>query len=299
MWPQVRGGLSRHRELALGVAFAGIAAWELVEVLALRLPAGAATPLSLALHAGQVLIVVAVTWTVIRAWQEKTRNQRALARMVDKVVLAQEEERRRIAYDVHDGIAQLIVSAKLHADTAADLCGHDPGRAAREIGMARDRLERAVVETRRVLMALRPSAVDALGLAEAARLSVAEAARESGWSVRFEEDLREGRLPSAVETAAFRILQEALANVARHAKSTCLDVVLGRRAGWLHLEVRDDGVGFRPDADLATGRGLGLSSMQERALLLGGTCRIESRMGAGTTVSLRLPIGDGSAEAAG
>jgi two-component system NarL family sensor kinase len=111
---------------------------------------------------------------------------------------------------------------------------------------------------RRVLVALRPSAVDSLGLAEAARRSVAEAAREAGWSFRFTEDLRGGRLPSAVETAAFRILQEALANAARHADSHRLDVVLGRRAEWLYLEVRDDGVGFAPVVDAATGRGLGL-----------------------------------------
>jgi signal transduction histidine kinase len=87
---------------------------------------------------------------------------------------------------------------------------------------------------------------------------LAEAAREAGWSFRFTEDLRGGRLPSAVETAAFRILQEALANAARHADSHRLDVVLGRRAEWLYLEVRDDGVGFAPVVDAATGRGLGL-----------------------------------------
>lgn len=196
---------------------------------------------------------------------------------------------------MHDGVSQLIVSAKQHADTAADLWADDRTRAAREIDTARDRLGRAIVETRRVLRALRPSAVDALGLAEAARGSVEEAAREAGWSVRFTENLRGERLPAAVEAGAFRILQEALANAARHAGNRRLDVLLERGADWLYLEIQDDGVGFDPDVEIAGG-GLGLSSMRQRARLLGGTCRVESQVGTGTTVTVRLPLHHGRAQ---
>jgi signal transduction histidine kinase len=219
--------------------------------------------------------------------------------MVEKVVVAQEEERRRIAHEVHDGIAQLIVSAKQHVDTARDVATNDPARASRETGRAAQRLERAIIETRRVLQALRPSAVDSVGLVEAMRLALDEAGQEAGWSTRFVDRLGDARVPPAVETAAFRILQESLFNASRHARSTSVEVELSRRERWLHLEVRDDGVGLDGDPGPASGRGLGLAGMQERARVLGGTCRIDSGRGCGTSIRVALPLGAGSDDGAG
>src|SRR5262249_48884959 len=151
--------------------------------------------------------VLVVTWSMIRAWQQRTRYEDVLAGMVEKVVMAQEEERRRIAYDVHDGIAQLIVSAKQHVDTSRDLTESEPGRARPELARAARRLEGAIVETRRVLRALRPSAVDSLGLADAMRRALEDAGQDAGWAVHFTDTLGETALPPAVETAAYRILQ--------------------------------------------------------------------------------------------
>jgi signal transduction histidine kinase len=288
-------GIAKHRELALGLTFIGVAGWELMEVVALERPHGATGPLPLALHSIQIALVLVVTWTVIRAWQERSRYEDALARMVERAVMAQEEERRRIAYDVHDGIAQLIVSAKQHVDTARDLADVGPPRARHELARAGQRLEAAIVETRRVLRALRPSAVDSLGLADAMRRALDEAAGDAGWAARFVDELGDTPVPPAVETAAFRILQESLLNAARHANGTSVEVELGGRPGWLCLEVRDDGVGLRPEA--LSGRGLGLAGMRERARLLGGTCRIENRVGGGTAVSVALPLGPESPRA--
>src|SRR5262249_12844440 len=162
-WQSIWRVVTRHRELALGVTFVGVAGWELIEYLALERTNGNG-PLPLTLHAVQVLLGLGVTWLVIRAWRARTRHEEALARMVEKVVMAQEEERRRIAYDLHDGIAQLIVSAKQHVDTSRDVTARDPARATREMDRAAQRLEGAIVETRRVLRALRPTAVDSVGL---------------------------------------------------------------------------------------------------------------------------------------
>ena len=289
MWRTTWRVLTKHRELALVLIFAIAAGWELVEFLLLESPRGTRGPVALVMHSVQILIILAVARIVIRAWHERMRYEETLGAMVEKVLVAQEDERRRIAYDVHDGIAQLIVSAKQHVDTCRDLAETDDARAHHELERAAQRLEGAIVETRRVLRALRPSAVDSLGLADAMRRVLDEAAEEAGWAVRFVDNLGEGRVPAAVETAAFRILQESLLNASRHAKSSNVEVELTRHSGWLHLDVRDDGIGL--DETGAAGRGLGLRGMRERARLLGGTCRIEPRRGGGTAISVTLPLG--------
>jgi len=289
LWQAIWRAVARHWWLALALTFVAVAGWEVVEVLVLEKPHGATGAVPLALHSLQILLVLGIAWIVIRTWQERTRYEEALAAMVEKVVMAQEEERRRIAYDVHDGIAQLIVSAKQHVDTCRDLGGRDEARARHELGRAAQRLGGAIVETRRVLRALGPAATDSLGLAEAMRRALDDAAQDAGWTACFTDNLGDARMPAAVETAAFRILQESLLNASRHARSTRVHVELAQRVGWLHLEVRDDGVGL----DLAAagaGRGLGLSGMRERARLLGGTCRIEGGRGGGTAIRVALPL---------
>jgi signal transduction histidine kinase len=282
--------LGRDREIVLAAAFLAMASYELFEMWMFELSAG--SPLSVAVHTLQVVLILGATAVVLRAWRQKTAHEEALGRLIDKVVVAQEEERRRIAYDVHDGIAQLIVSAKQHLDTCADLWSRQPARAASELATGRDRLGRALVETRRVLVALRPSALAADGLVGALRRSLDEMAQDVGWSVSLRADVGATPLPSAVETALFRIFQEALANAARHADTSRIDVDLRRDGPWLVLHVRDHGCGF--DADGHHRRGLGLSSMQERARLLGGSCVIESAPQAGTRLVVRVPLGNGA-----
>lgn len=283
-----RRALGWYREIILAGAFLGMAAWELIEMWALERPPAAAWPLGLVMHALQVALILAATYAVLRAWQDKSAREAELARLVEKVIFAQEEERRRIACELHDGVAQLIVSAKQHVDTCGDLWRDDAARALRELVAGSDRLQRAIVETRRVLMALRPSAIDAIGLVNAARTVLDEAAQEAGWAVRFVERMPEARVPPTVETAAFRILQEALANARKHARTSRIEVELGGDEDWLRLDVRDHGVGVADAAGRS--RGLGLLSMRERARLLGGVCTIESAPGRGTRVRARLPM---------
>jgi signal transduction histidine kinase len=298
MWYGAWRVVGRHRELALVLIFLGAAGWELVEFLVMEGPRGVTGAWPLSLHSAQVVIAVGVAWAVFRAWQQRTSYEAVLTTMVEQNVMAQEEERRRIAYDLHDGIAPLIVSAKQHVDTGRDLAGRDATRATREFARAADRLDRAIVEIRRVLQALRPSAVASLGLAEAARRALDDAGQEAGWLTRFEEDMGDSRMSAAVETAAFRILQEGLANAARHAASTRVEVALHRRAGWLDLEVKDNGVGLGAGA-AQEGHGLGLAGMRERTRLLGGTFRIESVASGGTHIRVALPLGVGVGDAIG
>lgn len=218
-----------------------------------------------------------------------------------KLVLAHEDGRRRIAYDLHDGIAQLIVGAKQHLDTCRDLWDAHRRRAEEELVKGIDRLGKAIVETRSLLRALRPTPVEVTGLAGAVRQTVEEMGRDAGWSASFSERLGDARLPSAVETSVYRIVQEALTNAARHARASGVSVALGCEGGWLQLEVRDNGAGFDVQEVASAGRaqGLGLLSMRERAAGLGGSCGIESQPGGGTRIVVRLPLagrqpGDGS-----
>ena len=285
-WARAGVILRRHHEVVLAAAFVAMASYELLEMSTLE-PARASGR-SWLVHAVQVLVILAASYAVLRAWRRKTAHAEAMARLMEKVVVAQEEERRRVAYDLHDGVAQLIVSAKQHLDTCADLWPTASERAVLELGVGLERLEGAIVETRRVLLALRPAIVDDLGLPAAARQSLEQIAREVGWDVGFTENLGDARLPPAVETAAFRILQEALTNARKHASACRVHVELERQADWLVLAVRDSGTGLPVGA--VEGRGLGLASMGERARLLGGTCTVRSEPGGGTLVEARLPL---------
>jgi signal transduction histidine kinase len=286
-WSRVTAALRRHHEVILAAAFVAMASYELLEMLTLE-PARTSRR-SWLVHAVQVLVILAATYAVLRAWRGKTAHADAMARLMEKVVVAQDEERRRVAFDLHDGVAQLIVSAKQHLDTCADLLPMAHERAVGELGRGLERLDQAIVETRRVLLALRPAIVEDLGLGAAARQSLEQMARDVGWDVGFTENLGDGRLPEAIETAAFRILLEALNNARKHAGACRVEVALHREASWLVLAVRDSGGGL-PARDGAEARGFGLQSMGERARLLGGTCEVRSEPNGGTLVHARLPL---------
>jgi signal transduction histidine kinase len=289
----IGSALRRHHEVILAIAFVAIASYELLEMGTLE-PRG--SRLSWLLHAFQVFLILVVTYTVLRAWRRRAAHADAMARLMEKVVVAQEEERRRVAYDLHDGVAQLLVSAKQHLDTCADLSSVAASRASQELTLGLDRLARAITETRRMLLALRPAPVDEAGLVAAARESVDQAAQEAGWSVGFAENLNGLRVSPAVETAAFRILQEALANARKHAVASRVDVSLLRQGEWLVLEVQDAGRGLPASDGALDGRGLGLSSMRDRARLLGGSCTVRSQPGGGTLVLARLPLRPGAVD---
>ena len=287
-WSRVAASLRRHQEVALAAAFVAVASYELLEMRALE-PARTSWT-SWLVHTGQVVVILSASYAVLRAWRHKTAYAEAMARLMEKVVVAQEEERRRIAYDLHDGVAQLIVSAKQHLDTSTDLWPTASEQAARELNVGLERLDQAIVETRRVLLALRPAIVEDLGLPAAARQSLEQIARDVGWDIGFAENLGDARLPTTIEIAAFRILQEALTNARKHAGACRVDIELRRDADWLVVAVRDSGGGL-PAGSAASGRGLGLASMSERARLVGGTCAVRSELGGGTTVHARLPLG--------
>lgn len=219
-------------------------------------------------------------------------RERRLHELVGQMLVAQEEERRRIAYDVHDGLAQVAVAAHQHLQTFALHYRPRAARTREELDRALDLVRQTVGEARQIIADLRPTALDDFGLASAIRLQV-EALRAEGWQVSFDVGLGEERLPVALETALYRITQEALTNARKHAQSTQVRIKLERCGEAIRLRVQDWGCGFQPDAlssGDAPGARVGLSGMKERVALLGGHLDIQSRSGKGTSIVVEIPL---------
>ena len=210
-----------------------------------------------------------------------------LRRSRERLVSTREEERRRLRRDLHDGLGPRLAAQTLKVGSARSLYPRDPAVAdALLVGLEAD-MEAALSDIRDLVYGLRPPALDDLGLAGAIREAADRYATEDlRITVHAPEALRD--LPAAVEVAAYRIAQEALTNVVRHARAgSCL--VRLSVAGELELEVSDDGSGVPADRPA----GVGLSSMKERAAELGGTLEILSTPERGTRVLARLPLPDG------
>ena len=210
----------------------------------------------------------------------------------------QEQERRKIAYDIHDGIAQLMVSAQHHMETFAHLWRDDASLAEHQLVRGRTRLRQAVVETRRLMAQLRPVSLETLGLIPAVQQYLNELGKDAGWEIDYHAEVAALDLSSDGETALFRILQEALTNAWKHAQTPRVRLSLhteGEKDDLLVVCVQDWGIGFEPTRIHSDAQGIGLMGMRERSRQLGGVCSIESRPGRGTTVRLRIPLQHGEA----
>jgi signal transduction histidine kinase len=221
-----------------------------------------------------------------RLHRQLTSRERAYERFVEQVVAAQEAERRRLAADIHDGISQRLVSLSYHLDAADQTVREDPGYAAEQIVLARGLTDLTLDEARAAIGGLRPPVLDDLGLA-GGLASLARGVPE----VTIQLDLAEERLPEHVEVALYRIAQEALQNVQKHAQAASARILFSVQDDTARLEVRDDGVGFSPEPPSSSARGgYGLNSMAERAELIGGRLSIRSWPGSGTTVAAVVPV---------
>jgi signal transduction histidine kinase len=227
-----------------------------------------------------------------RLYGELTERENQLRRLVGKLITAQEEERRRVAYDVHDGLAQTAAAAHQRLQVFARHNRPDSARGQEDLDEALELVREVVGEAREVIHDLRPTVLDDFGLAAAVRLQV-QTLRSEGLEVGLEEALGDERLPPELETTLFRVAQEALTNVRKHARAAAVHVVLDRSGKAVRLMVRDEGRGFRPDeATKSNGPGerVGLSGMRERLSLLGGRFELQSEPGSGTTVKAEVDL---------
>ena len=208
---------------------------------------------------------------------------------------AQEEERRRLARDLHDEVNQALTAILLRLEALAQ---DTPAERADEVAELKRLVNQAMEELLTLARQLRPTVLDDLGLKAALAGNVSELDRRSSVNATFESTGTFQDLPADAQLVVYRVAQEALSNAAQHAGAAHIRVRLDRSNGAVELTVSDDGRGFTFDQ---ANRGLGLGGMRERALLVGGDLRIESRPRVGTRVRLHLPIEkmDGSSHTAG
>jgi two-component system sensor histidine kinase UhpB len=204
---------------------------------------------------------------------------------------AQEEERRRLARDLHDEVNQALTAILLRLEALAQETS--PERAP-ELAELKRLVNQAMDELLNLARQLRPSALDDHGLLAALETQLKRFSARSGIEARLDTSGDPDALPDVVQTAIYRVTQEALTNVTRHAGATVVELLVAEEEGGVELRVSDDGRGFDPAVlphvnSLTPGRGLGLIGMAERARLVGGELDVRSAPGGGTTITLRVP----------
>jgi signal transduction histidine kinase len=218
-----------------------------------------------------------------------------LGQVLRQTISAQEDERRRLARELHDETAQTIAALSIALDRARDgLAGAD-GEAIAQIRDAKELSARLLAETRRLILGLRPTVLDDMGLLPAIRWYSESYLGDRGIEVSVTAAVPTQRLPAHIEVALFRIVQEALSNVAKHAHARHVEVRLAHDGRTLTVSVADDGTGF--DVARALGKpgpieSVGLLGMQERVRLLGGKLEIQSHPAGGTNVRVEVPLTD-------
>jgi signal transduction histidine kinase len=227
------------------------------------------------------------------------RQSVARGELLKRLTTAQEDERKRIARELHDNLGQLLVGLSLRLEALERLTAADSEEAREILNQTQALVSYGTNRMYDLILDLRPSSLDDLGLVAALRSHAQRAANGTGINVEFDTSGLNGRLPAEVETALYRTIQEALNNVIRHADATHVYVGLSRRTHSLIGHVRDDGRGFDPlalNGSPSGQRRLGLLGMQERVAQCGGRLEIHSQPGHGTEVTIHIPLAELAAD---
>ncbi len=270
---------------AYGEAPASVVAFPLPE------PNGAGGRLRIGLRPGEASLsaaderLLAAIARLAAATIQASQLSIALRQSREQLVLAREEERRRLRRDLHDGLGPQLGALTLKLDATRNLLARDPAAAERLLAELKREAQAAIGDVRRLVYGLRPPALDQLGLVAALREVAAEQS-QNGTQVTVMAPAALPALPAAVEVAAYHIAAEALRNAGRHARAGQIWLRLALDDGALRLDVEDDGLGLPAEAT----PGVGLLAMRERAEEVGGQCVIERRADAGTRVAARLPL---------
>jgi two-component system sensor histidine kinase UhpB len=221
------------------------------------------------------------------------RDAEEMQQLSRQILQAQEDERYRLARELHDEAAQALTSLLVHLRLLER--AHDPAEAQKRVQELRELTARALEDVRRVALDLRPTILDDLGLGPALEWRVDELNKHGGMQATVQVSGLDERLPNEMALALYRVAQESLSNASRHAQAEHVTVTLTRRPGQIVLQICDDGVGFDPSAppEDADRHGLGLLGMRERMRMIGGELAINSGPGRGTQIRAQAPLGSG------
>lgn len=264
----------------------------------------------------EIMILIWIAWQIRREITQRQQAQDALWRAHDELELriqertqalvdsnerlrelshrlmnVQETERRQIAHDLHDEIGQSLTAMKLCLREADSIL--EPGPRASLLTDSLNILDEVIRQVRNLALDLRPSLLDELGLVPALKWYIKRQGERAGWEIEYSAPERENHLPSDVEIACFRIVQEALTNAARHAQATHVRVTLERQEDRLVLAIEDNGMGFNVEqakTHARTGISIGLLGIEERARLVGGELTVVSSPKTGTRLTASLPL---------
>jgi two-component system NarL family sensor kinase len=228
---------------------------------------------------------------------EARRNEEVLRALSHRLVQAQEAERGRVALELHDHITQLLCAILIRSQTLADKLSTRDGPSKGEAIKLREMLGKTAEEVERISRNLRPSILDELGLVAVLRDTSTEFAERTGVDLKLACVQLTARLPADTELTLYRILQEALKNVEKHARACHVKVHLTKQHDIVQLTIKDDGIGFDPDHHPSKRKGkggLGLLSMRERANYVGGALKVKSARRNGTEIEVRIPLPPGA-----
>jgi two-component system NarL family sensor kinase len=234
--------------------------------------------------------------TVAREVAERKRAEEELRHLPRRITEAQEAERLRVARELHDGVNQVIASAAMRLRRVQDTFSAQNPAASELLSRCHKLLVQALEETRRIARNLRPNDLDELGLSAACRNLCKELQARNGLVVKYQFTRFDRLLPPKVDLGLFRMVQEALTNVEKHANAKLVRLRIAIQREAIVLKVQDDGRGFDPATPRAAKGaegGIGLSSLRERATALGGTCEVVSSPRQGTTITVRVPLPKG------
>ncbi|MDY6893101.1 MAG: GAF domain-containing protein, partial [Chloroflexota bacterium] len=238
---------------------------------------------------------IAVTIEKDRLYQELRHRERGRGELLRKLITAQEEERKRVARELHDEAGQAITALMMSTSMAAASLPEDM-KEEQEKFLETNRMAHDVLsQIRKVILELRPAVLDDLGLVPAIRWYAKQNLGGANIDINLELDTLKQRLPTEIEVTVFRVAQEAFTNIVRHSKASKVEVKLSIVDSTLELIIQDNGKGFVPGSVLeepGLDGGWGLRGMQERIVLLSGSLDIESKLGKGTTIVAQIPLGD-------
>lgn len=220
----------------------------------------------------------------------QTKNEEQRQEMGLQLIRAQDEERRRVAREIHDGPAQTLANIVLRLEISEKLLELDPDRVKAELKDLKNLVKSNLQDIRRIIFDLRPLALDDLGIVPAIARYLDNFQENYGINCDLRIEGSEKRILPAMEVALFRLIQEGMTNVAKHARSVKVDISLIYEEEWLTVRIQDYGVGFQVNSNLtASGEHFGLIGMRERVEMFSGRFSVRSTIGKGTTIELSIP----------